>query len=127
MAESVEDLKKRLARVSEINISVIGRKSGATITLPVWFVLEGDKLYLLPVLGSETQWFKNLEKNRGLGISGIGWEANFKPAVVRDSKAVSAVVDKFRSKYGAADVKKYYKNFDVAVRMALGHPASAVA
>jgi hypothetical protein len=25
---------------------VIGRKSGRTISIPVWFVLEGEKLYL---------------------------------------------------------------------------------
>jgi hypothetical protein len=28
---------------------------------------------------------------------------------------VSAVVEKFRDKYGAGDVKKYYSKFDVAV------------
>jgi hypothetical protein len=26
----------------------------------VWFVLEGQKLYLLPVKGSETQWYNNV-------------------------------------------------------------------
>lgn len=126
MTQSSEDLKKRLARPREIDISVTGRKSGATITLPVWFVLEGEKLYLLPVFGSETQWFKNFEKSRVLGISGRGWQANFKPAIMRDSEEVTAVTDKFRSKYGAADVKKYYKKFDVALRVDLEHPGSAV-
>ena len=127
MPESADDLKKRFAHIREINISVTGRKSGATITLPVWFVLEGDKLYLLPVFGSDTQWFKNLEKHRALGISAKGWEANFKPAIVSDPKVVKAVADKFRTKYGAADVKKYYKKFDVAVHVALEHPGSAAA
>jgi hypothetical protein len=28
---------------------------------------------------------------------------------------VSSIVEKFREKYGAADVKKYYSKFDVAV------------
>jgi hypothetical protein len=31
----------------QIKISVIGRKSGRTISIPVWFVLEAEKLYLL--------------------------------------------------------------------------------
>ena len=35
-------------------ISVIGRKSGKTISIPVWFVLEGSKLFLLPVRDSDT-------------------------------------------------------------------------
>jgi hypothetical protein len=123
MTDSSEDLKKRLARARQIKISVIGRKSGATITLPVWFVLEAGKLYLLPVYGSETQWFKNLEKNRSLAISTGRPEANFKPTLVRDPHAVKAVVEKFRAKYGAADVKKYYTKFDVAVRVGLSQPA----
>jgi hypothetical protein len=42
---------------------VIGRKSGKTISIPVWFVLEGEKLYLLPVQGSDTQWYKNALRN----------------------------------------------------------------
>jgi len=127
MTGPAEDLKKRLARTREIKISVTGRKSGATITIPVWFVLEADKLYLLPVNGSETQWFKNLKKNRVLGISTGGLEATFRPVLVRDPEAVKAVVGKFRDKYGAADVKKYYRKFDVAVRVMLSQPASAVA
>lgn len=31
------------------------------------------------------------------------------------TQQVSAIVDKFREKYGAADVKKYYSKFDAAV------------
>jgi len=127
MTDPVEGLKKHLARKREIRISVIGRKSGATITIPVWFVLEEDQLYLLPVYGSDTQWFKNLKKNRSFGISAGGWEGSFNPVLVRDPKVVEAVVEKFRAKYGAADVKKYYTKFDVALRVPLGRPASAAA
>jgi hypothetical protein len=37
-----------------------------------------------------------------------------------DAKAVKSVVEKFRKKHGAKDVKKYYSKFDVAVVMRLG-------
>lgn len=127
MPDSLEGLKQRLSRTRQITISVTGRKTGKTITLPVWFVCEGDKLYLLPVYGSETQWFKNLKKNRSLGISSGGSEVNFKPTLMGDPNAVKAVVERFRAKYGAADVKKYYSKFDVAVGIGLSHPASAAA
>ena len=56
MATRSDALKDRLSRYREIKISVTGRKSGRAISRPVWFVLEGDKLYLLPVQGSDTQW-----------------------------------------------------------------------
>ena len=49
MPRSTNDLEERLIRYRQIKISVIGRKSGNTISIPVWFVLEGERLYLLPV------------------------------------------------------------------------------
>jgi hypothetical protein len=62
------DLQDRLARYRQIKISVIGRTSGQTISIPVWFVLERQKLYLLPVQGSDTQWYKNLLQNPSIRI-----------------------------------------------------------
>ena len=50
-----DTLKDRISRYREIKITVTGRKSGLPISIPVWFVLEEDKLYLLPVQGSDTQ------------------------------------------------------------------------
>jgi deazaflavin-dependent oxidoreductase (nitroreductase family) len=108
-------LKSRLSRSREITISVTGRKSGRTISNPVWFVLEDDKLYLLPVQGSDTQWYKNVLKNPSLRINAGSAEEEFKVVLVTDPKQVSSVAEKFRAKYGAGDVKKYYSKFDVAV------------
>jgi deazaflavin-dependent oxidoreductase (nitroreductase family) len=110
-----ETLKARLSRSREIHISVIGRKSGRTISNPVWFVSDEDKLYLLPVQGSDTQWYKNVLKNPSMHIDARGAEAELKALPITDAKQVSSVVEKFREKYGASDVKKYYSRFDVAV------------
>ena len=109
------DLNDRLARYRQIEISVIGRKSGRTISIPVWFVLEGEKLNLLPVKGSETQWYRNVLKNPSIRIDARGVGAELRTTPVTDAKAVKSVVEKFRDKYGAGDVKKYYSKFDVAV------------
>src|SRR6266581_1766911 len=110
-----DSLKDRLARYRHIKISVIGRKSGQTISIPVWFVLEGERLYLLPVQGSETPWYKNVLKNPSIRVDARGVEAEFRAKPVADAKAVNSVSEKFREKYGAKDVKKYYPKFDVAV------------
>ncbi|MGA8617235.1 MAG: nitroreductase/quinone reductase family protein [Candidatus Sulfotelmatobacter sp.] len=119
MPTSRDILKERLARYREIKISVIGRKSGKKISHPVWFVLEDDKLYLLPVKGSETQWYKNVIENPSIWIDARGAEAEFRGVPSTDAKAVKSVVDKFREKYGVEDVKKYYSRFDVAVLVPL--------
>ena len=108
-------LKDRLSRSREINITVTGRKSGRSISIPFWFVLEGDTLYLLPVQGSDTQWYKNVLKNPSIRIEAGGAEAEVRAVPVKDATQVKSVVEKFREKYGAKDVKKYYSKFDVAV------------
>jgi deazaflavin-dependent oxidoreductase (nitroreductase family) len=113
------DLKDRLARYREIKISVIGRKSGKTISNPVWFVAEGETLYLLPVHGSETQWYKNVLKNPTVWIDARDVGGEFRAAPITEVKIVKSVVNKFRKKYGAGDVKKYYSKFDVALQGAL--------
>jgi deazaflavin-dependent oxidoreductase (nitroreductase family) len=119
MPRTKDDLKERLSRYRQIDISVIGRKSGRAISIPVWFVLEGEKLYLLPVRGSDTQWYKNVSENPRLRISAGGEEGDFGAFPLTDAKIVNSVVEKFRKKYGAEDVKRYYSGFDIAVRVDL--------
>ncbi len=115
MPTQKDTLTARLARSQEIKISVMGRKSGRTISNPIWFALDDDKLYLLPVQGSDTQWYKNVLKNPSIQIEAGGAKAKFKAIAITDAKRVASVVEKFRDKYGASDVKKYYSKFDVAV------------
>jgi hypothetical protein len=110
-----DTLSDRLSRYREIKISVTGRKSGRTISIPVWFVFDDGKLYLLPVQGSDTQWYKNVLENRSFHIAARDAGGDFEAVSITDAAQVSSVVAKFREKYGAADVKKYYSKFDVAV------------
>jgi hypothetical protein len=120
MPTSKDSLKERLTRYRQIKISVIGRNSGRTISIPVWFVLEGEKLYLLPVQGSDTQWYKNVLQNPSVRIDARGSEGEFQSVPITNAKGVKLVVEKFREKYGAKDVKKYYSTFDVAVVVEMG-------
>jgi hypothetical protein len=115
MALQKEGLRERLVKANEMTIRVTGRKSGRVIEIPVWFVLEGEKVYLLPVSGSDTQWYKNVLKNPKIGIVAGGAKGEFRAIPIAGGAPVSAVVEKFRKKYGAGDVKKYYSKFDVAV------------
>lgn len=108
-------LRDRLSRSREVNITVIGRKSGRNISNPIWFVLDEDKLYLLPVQGSDTQWYKNVLKNSSIGIDAHGAQSELQAVPITDAGRVASIVEKFRKKYGANDVKKYYSKLDVAV------------
>jgi len=113
------DFKKALGATRELEITVTGRKSGRRISTPVWFVSEGDTLYLLPVKGSDSQWYKNVVATPTMTLTAGGRKATVKPRRITDSNKVKEIVEKFRAKYGAADVKKYYSKFDVCLEMGL--------
>jgi len=115
MAPGNDSLKNALSRATEIRVSVTGRKSGRLISNPVWFAVDQDKLYLLPVKGSDTQWYKNVLKKPSIQVKAGGTEAELNVTPVTDAKPVASVVEKFKEKYGTGDVKKYYSKLDVAV------------
>jgi deazaflavin-dependent oxidoreductase (nitroreductase family) len=109
------EFKGALTARRQIKISVIGRKSGKKISIPVWFVLHGDKLFLLPVHGSDTQWYKNILWKPSMKIDARGSAAELRATPVTSSEAVKSVIKKFQEKYGANDVERYYSKFDAAV------------
>ena len=79
-------LTERLARDSEITITVTGRKSGRTISIPIWFVWNEEELYLLPVHGSDTQWYKNILSNPAMKITARKAEAEGQAVPITDAK-----------------------------------------
>ena len=115
---SKRDLKD-LSTANEIDLTVKGRKSGQDISRPVWFVHEEDKVYLLPVQGSDTNWYRNVLKNPNVKISAQTQELSGPARMVTDVNKVKEIVEKFRSKYGKSDVQKYYSKFDVGIEFAL--------
>lgn len=53
-------------------------------------------------------------QNPSLRIDARGVEVGFQAAPITDDGTVKSVVEKFREKYGAGDVKKHYSKLDVA-------------
>lgn len=113
------DLKKALDSSKELEITVTGRKSGRKITLPIWFVRDGERLLLLPLRGSETNWYRNIKRSSTIGISTGGTSMTVKARPMEGTERAREVTEKFRTKYGAADVKKYYSKFDASVEVTL--------
>jgi 23S rRNA G2445 N2-methylase RlmL len=62
---------------------------------------------------------RNVLRSPQIRIDARSVEAEFRATPITGGKAVKSVVEKFRKKYGARDVKKYYSKFDVAVRVEL--------
>jgi hypothetical protein len=114
-----KNLHERLNKAYELKLSVKGRKSGRDIPRPVWFVHEGNTVYLLPVQGTDTNWYKNFRANQQLKVSVNGEEISTKGKPITDNDKVGDIVGKFSSKYGESDVRKYYPKHDVAVEAQL--------
>ena len=112
------DFRTALQGANEIEITVTGRKSGRSHTYPVWFALDSDKLYLLPVRGSDTDWYKNLRMTPTIRLAARGKTLTASARFLTDEAQLARVLEKFRDKYGR-NVKSYYPRLDVAVEVPL--------
>src|SRR5262245_58854208 len=108
-----------LKRENEIQLFVKGRITGKESSRPVWFVLQGHQLLLLPVTGVKTQWYRNIIKNPTVRITISGESFNGLAQPIKDQHEISEVIDQFKAKYGAGDVKKYYPRLDAASKVNL--------
>ena len=61
------------------------------------------------------QWYGNVLNNPSIRIDARGAEADFRATPITEARAVKFAVEKFREKYGAKDVQRYYSQFDLAV------------
>jgi deazaflavin-dependent oxidoreductase (nitroreductase family) len=111
--------KKNLQGGREIELTVTGRRSGRKISNPVWFVRDGEALYLVPVQGSDSDWYKNVLKTPRIRLATEGAELDVVASPTSDAAKVERVVGMFREKYGARDVEAYYPKHDVAVEVPL--------
>jgi deazaflavin-dependent oxidoreductase (nitroreductase family) len=110
-------LKDALRETSEVDLTVTGRKSGQESTRPIWFVEEEDRLLLLPVTGSDSNWYRNIVKTPEVRLTADGAELGATAKPIDDPDGVAEVVDKFGQKYGADRVQEYYPKTDAAVEV----------
>jgi deazaflavin-dependent oxidoreductase (nitroreductase family) len=114
---AAEEFLKALRSTYELEITTVGRRSGRRISLPVWFVNEDRKIYLLPVKGSDTNWYRNLLANPSMELAAGGKRLTVVARPLSDKDSVEKVVKLFKSKYGESSIKRYYSKLDVCVEI----------
>lgn len=119
MASTTEDAFSRILKDRrQISISIIGRRSGRTITLPVWFVHSEGALWLLPVYGSKTQWYRNLLANRTITIKAGSERREFRARALKAPGDVRKVIRRFSKKYTSEIIARLYPGpLNVAVKV----------
>jgi deazaflavin-dependent oxidoreductase (nitroreductase family) len=118
VSASDADLKQVLDDAREIELTVTGRKTGNESTRPVWFAEEGERIYLLPVGGSGSNWYRNVEQTPRVGLAVGGAHLETEATALTDAAEVNHVVEIFRDKYGDS-VDRYYPDQDAAVEASL--------
>ncbi len=114
------DFVKALRDREEISITVKGRRSGREVRLPVWFTLEGKTVWLLPLHGARTQWYRNVLADRRITLRAGRHAVAVVVRPRRARTAVRRVVEQFRKKYSADLVARYYDHSDAVVEVPLG-------
>lgn len=113
------NLTAALQDASEVSLTVTGRATGRQITNPVWFVDESSTIYLLPVRGTSSDWFKNVVAMPQVELAADNASGAATATAMTDPAQVSEVVGKFRAKYGADQIAQYYSRLDAAVEARL--------
>lgn len=114
-----EDVRDALASIKEVEITVTGRRSGRKISTPVWFVQEEERLYLVPITGSDSDWYKNVQKTPTIRVAARQEAIDASATPITDAGRVGVIVEKFRDKYGAGQVQAHYSKPNVAVEVPL--------
>jgi len=105
--EFLETLKS----ASEVELTV--KRSEKLTTRLVWFVIDGATIYLLPMYGSDTKWYKYAIANPEIELSVRGKKARGEARPVLDAQKLADVISRFRSKYG--ELERYYRKLEVAL------------
>jgi hypothetical protein len=104
-----------LKSTSEVELTV--KRSGKWTTRPVWFVVDGAMVYLLPMYGSDTKWYKYATANSEIELSVKGKKVRAEARPVLDTQKLVDVINRFRSKYG--ELGKYYRKLDAAIAVTI--------
>lgn len=113
------EFTEALNDTDELTIAVTGRKTGRQISMPVWFVAENGKVYLVPVHGSDSDWYRNVLATPRLQLTAERSTVSATATPIGDPGRVRQVIDSFRAKYGGQQVASYFPKTDAAVEVSV--------
>jgi len=109
------DFLEALKATSEVELAV--KRSGKWTRRRVWFVVDAARVYLLPMYGADTKWYRYATDNPEIELSAGGKKVGAEARPVLDAQEFARVIDRFRSKYG--ELEKYYRKLDAAIAVTI--------
>lgn len=117
---TMKEFTEALEGKSELEITVKGRRTKKDHSITVWFVHEKNEIYLLPVKGSETEWYKNVLKEPEITLMVDGSTIHAKAESITEFDRVQQIIKLFAAKYGGmSEINRWYSNLDVAIAVTL--------
>ena len=99
-----ESLKQRLTSVTDrstLRLTTIGRKTGKRHTVTVWFLVDGETVYLL-TLKMKRHWPRNVLKNGHVELNVADEVLKGRAKRITDAKRLAHVKTLLAKKYWAA-------------------------
>jgi deazaflavin-dependent oxidoreductase (nitroreductase family) len=103
---AVAEFTRALQDTVEIELTVTGRRTGGKTSRPVWFVQDGAALYLVPVKGSDSGWFKNVLENPTVTLTADGVESTARATPITDGREVPRAVRRRRGREVLHEVRR---------------------
>jgi deazaflavin-dependent oxidoreductase (nitroreductase family) len=92
----------RIRDGSNIEITTIGRKSGKPHAKPIWYVVDGGRVFVQSGKDGKTDWYRNLQKTPAVSLKADHYTFRAHGRTVTDPKEVERVHALFRDKYTSA-------------------------
>ena len=108
-----------LEESNEVDLTVVGRRSGKASTRRVWFVRAEGKVQLVPIHGTDSDWYRNVEAAPTVRLGAGGRDVEARAIPVDDAQRVASIVDAFKAKYGTETFERLYPKPDAAVEVSL--------
>ena len=68
---------------------------------------------------AEGQWYRNLQANRAITIQAGSEQRQLRARLSKNAPTVRNVIRRFREKYTAEQIKRWYTGLDVAVQISI--------
>ncbi len=101
MERAVAERLARVVRKSTCRLTHYGRKTGRPYEVTVWFLVEGDTVYLT-TMNMQHQWTRNLQANPQVLLRAGGETFTGDIQVVSDEAEMTRVVELLKNKYWLA-------------------------
>ncbi|HZR80204.1 MAG TPA: nitroreductase family deazaflavin-dependent oxidoreductase [Candidatus Binatia bacterium] len=95
-------------------LETVGRKSGLPRTVTLWFVPEGDRVYLAGG-AAVPQWCRNVRANPAVAIEVGGVRRRGRARVVEDASQADAIRERFVRRYVLARLSRLFGGYTSSV------------